>query len=57
MVDVYDALLQPRPYKPAWSQEEALKELRRQAGQTLDAQVVEAFLALVAQAAPAPNGS
>ncbi|RMH55954.1 MAG: GAF domain-containing protein [Deinococcus-Thermus bacterium] len=57
VVDVYDALLQSRPYKPAWSQEEALMELKRQAGKTLDAQVVEAFLALITQPVPSRSAS
>ncbi len=48
VVDVYDALIHPRPYKAAWRCEDALCELRRQAGQTLDAAVVEAFIELIA---------
>lgn len=47
VVDVYDTLTQARPYKRAWSQTEALAELARQAGGTLDAQVVGALFALL----------
>ncbi|RDI95952.1 GAF domain-containing protein [Meiothermus sp. QL-1] len=47
VVDVYDALMHERPYKPAWSQAEALEELERQAGRTLDAGVVRTFIRLV----------
>lgn len=47
VVDVYDALTQARPYKRAWSQAEALAELARQAGTTLDARVVGALFALL----------
>lgn len=41
--DVYDALTSTRPYKPAWSQAEALAEIASQAGKHFDPQVVEAF--------------
>ena len=47
VVDVYDALTSERPYKRAWSPEEAQKELRAQAGRSLDPEVVEAFLRLL----------
>ncbi|WP_027881538.1 GAF domain-containing protein [Meiothermus rufus] len=56
VVDVYDALLHSRPYKAAWSQEEALRELRRQAGRTLDAGLVEAFVALI-ERVPSQEGT
>lgn len=45
VVDVYDALTQARPYKRAWSRSEALAELARQSGVTLDGQVVCALTA------------
>jgi HD-GYP domain-containing protein (c-di-GMP phosphodiesterase class II) len=45
VVDVYDALTSDRPYRGALSSRDAARELRRQAGRTLDAQMVEAFLA------------
>ena len=44
VVDVFDALVSPRPYKEAWDQERALAELERQAGKTLDPDTVEAFI-------------
>lgn len=44
VVDVYDALLSDRPYRPAWPPERALAYLREQAGSHFDPQVVEAFL-------------
>ncbi|WP_019585534.1 HD domain-containing phosphohydrolase [Deinococcus apachensis] len=47
VVDVYDALLSERPYKRAWSREEALAELRAQAGRQFDPRVVTAFLGLL----------
>ncbi|MFC4452201.1 HD domain-containing phosphohydrolase [Deinococcus sonorensis] len=47
--DVYDALTSERPYKTAWSAEEALQEVVRQAGQHFDPQVVAAFLKVMDQ--------
>jgi len=46
VVDVYDALTSDRPYRPAWSKEQALAYLRDQAGKHFDPQVVEMFLKL-----------
>jgi PAS domain S-box-containing protein len=44
VVDVYDALISVRAYKGAWTLEDAASELRRQAGVTLDAELVRVFL-------------
>ncbi|MGE3843279.1 MAG: HD-GYP domain-containing protein [Vicinamibacterales bacterium] len=41
--DVFDALTSVRPYKKAWSNEEAFKEIRRLSGQHFDPAVAEAF--------------
>ncbi|OIN99142.1 MAG: two-component system response regulator [Desulfovibrionaceae bacterium CG1_02_65_16] len=43
VVDVYDALCSDRPYKEAYSQEEAARLLREGAGSQFDPAVVEAF--------------
>ncbi len=43
VVDVWDALLSERPYRPAWSQEKALEHIQEQAGKHFDPQVVEVF--------------
>ncbi|WP_246350797.1 HD domain-containing phosphohydrolase [Deinobacterium chartae] len=48
VVDVYDALTSARPYKRAWSHQEALNEIVAQAGRQFDPRVVEAFVALMA---------
>lgn len=56
VVDVYDALLQSRPYKAAWSQQDALRELRKQAGHTLDAYMVQEFIALIGNQVRAKKG-
>lgn len=44
VADVFDALTHARPYKPAWSTEEAVAEIKSQSGRHFDPQVVQAFL-------------
>jgi len=46
--DVYDAMLSPRPYAPALALPEARLELERAASTQLDANVVDAFLRVLA---------
>lgn len=46
VVDVYDALTQQRPYKPAWTHEAALAEIYRFSGLSYDPRVVEAIMLL-----------
>ena len=45
VADIFDALTSERPYKRAWSIEEAVRELKSLAGTRLDAHCVDAFLA------------
>jgi PAS domain S-box-containing protein/putative nucleotidyltransferase with HDIG domain len=45
VADVYDALTHERPYKSAWTIEDALAEIERSAGAQFDPSVAEAFLA------------
>ncbi len=45
VADVYDALTSDRPYRSALPLRAVIDELRRQAGVTLDARVVDVFLA------------
>jgi putative nucleotidyltransferase with HDIG domain len=47
VADVFDAITSDRAYRPALSTEAALALLREQAGLTLDAEIVAAFLDLV----------
>ena len=44
VVDVWDALVSDRPYRPAWTAERAFAHLREQAGKHFDPMAVEAFL-------------
>ena len=54
--DVYDALISVRVYREAWSHEDALALLRREAGTTLDATCVEALeRVLTGELEPAPR--
>ncbi|WP_415814471.1 HD-GYP domain-containing protein, partial [Deinococcus marmoris] len=45
--DVYDALISERPYKHAWSHEDALSEIGGQAGRQFDPEIARAFLGLM----------
>lgn len=47
IVDVWDALTSDRPYRPAWTNRQALDYIREQSGKQFDPQVVEAFLKLI----------
>ncbi len=44
VADVYDALLSDRPYRPAWTREQALAHMESLAGIHFDPQVVKVFL-------------
>jgi HD-GYP domain-containing protein (c-di-GMP phosphodiesterase class II) len=50
VVDVYDALMSDRPYRPAWSKERVLAHLRHESGRQFDPDVVAAFLDLLEHA-------
>jgi putative two-component system response regulator len=45
--DVFDALTSARPYKTAWSEEDALEFIRQQAGKHFDPELVLAFLRIM----------
>ncbi|HVN53668.1 MAG TPA: GAF domain-containing protein [Anaerolineaceae bacterium] len=47
VVDVWDALISDRPYRPAWTPEQALAYIAVQAGKHFDPQVVAAFLDMI----------
>jgi len=46
VVDVYDALTSDRPYRKAWSREEALEYIRQQAGRHFEPGIVSAFMGM-----------
>jgi len=45
IIDVWDALTSDRPYRKAWTKEQALGYIKEQSGKHFDPKVVEAFLA------------
>lgn len=47
VIDVWDALTSDRPYRPAWSEEEALTYIREQSGKHFDPQVVDLFFKVI----------
>lgn len=47
VADVFDALTQQRPYKPAWPVADAIAEIDRQRGRQFDPDVVDAFLRVI----------
>jgi putative two-component system response regulator len=51
IADFYDALTHERPYKRAWTREEALAEIERQRGAHFDPAVVDAFLSIIGEGA------
>jgi response regulator RpfG family c-di-GMP phosphodiesterase len=51
VADVFDALIHPRPYKPAWEVEKALTLIREESGKHFDPDVVAAFFAVIERGA------
>jgi putative two-component system response regulator len=54
VADVFDALTQKRPYKPAWPIADAVEEIRRQRGRQFDPTLVDAFLRVI-ERTPVPQ--
>jgi PAS domain S-box-containing protein/putative nucleotidyltransferase with HDIG domain len=49
VADVFDALTHDRPYKQAWTREAAIEEIAAQRGRHFDPDVVDGFLAVIAE--------
>lgn len=47
IADVFDALAHPRCYKPAWSIEDAIAEIKKYAGYQFDPELVDCFMARI----------
>jgi putative two-component system response regulator len=47
LADVFDALTQKRPYKPAWPVAEAIAEMERQRGRHFEPRLVDGFLRVI----------
>ncbi|XLE16701.1 diguanylate cyclase (plasmid) [Deinococcus altitudinis] len=57
LADVYDALVSERPYKQAWTQEQAFAELQRQSGGHFDPELTTLFLEVLGKTALSVNPS
>jgi cyclic di-GMP phosphodiesterase len=55
VADVFDALTQQRPYKPAWPVAEAIGEIDRQRERQFDPAVVDAFLRVIENSPEKPS--
>ncbi len=53
VADVFDALMQQRPYKPAWPVGDAIAEIDRQRGRQFDPAIVDAFMRVIGHRAGA----
>jgi putative two-component system response regulator len=53
VADVFDALTQKRPYKAAWTIDDAVAEIVRQSGRQFDPSLVQAFLRIIDRTPPA----
>jgi len=49
IVDVWDALLSNRPYRPAWDKQAVLKYIQEQSGKLFDPAIVSLFIRLVTE--------
>lgn len=54
LIDVYDALRSERPYKRAWTHQEAASEIARQAGGQFDPNLAERFLEMLGKRRVSP---
>ncbi len=52
LCDVYDALVSQRPYKAAWTPDEALAEIEAQAGRQFDPRLVRVFTGMLRRQQP-----
>jgi HD-GYP domain-containing protein (c-di-GMP phosphodiesterase class II) len=49
VADVWDAITSNRPYRKAWSKEQALEYIKEQSGKNFDPHVVSLFLNLISE--------
>jgi len=49
VIDVFDALISDRPYRPGWPRDKAIRYIGEQSGSHFDPKVVDAFLKLVSR--------
>ena len=51
VIDVWDALLSDRPYRPAWSEDRVIDYLKAERGRHFDPEIVDIFLGKILRAA------
>jgi PAS domain S-box-containing protein len=51
VIDVWDALVSDRPYRPAWSEEKVIEYLQSERGRHFDPEIVDIFLGKILPAA------
>jgi putative nucleotidyltransferase with HDIG domain len=49
VVDIWDALLSDRPYRPAWSREKTIAHIKNLAGTQLDPKIVAEFIKIISE--------
>src|SRR5262249_24983105 len=49
LADVFDALTHVRPYKPAWTFDEAMREIARLRGKQFDPELTDLFMAMMSR--------
>jgi len=49
IVDVWDALTSERPYRKAWTKEQAVAYIKKESGKHFDPQIVDVFLNMILQ--------
>ena len=47
VIDVWDSLITPRVYRPAWPEDRAIKYIREQAGSQFDPEIAQAFIKMM----------
>jgi PAS domain S-box-containing protein/putative nucleotidyltransferase with HDIG domain len=57
VVDVWDALISNRCYRPAWKREKALEYIRAESGIQFDPRVVDAFVEIINQEQTTPGNT
>jgi putative two-component system response regulator len=55
VADVFDALTHKRPYKPAWTVEASLEEMKKMSGKIFDPKILNTFFHIYDSKNPGPE--